>query len=315
LNESNSWPELDYESWRPTSETLHMWTQIVGKIRMVQTPWINHSWHVPLYVSARGLSTHFIPCPGGGFEIEFDFSRHQIRVVRSDGRTATRPLQAEPVAAFYRRLMSTLSDLGLNIAIHTVPNEIRDAIPFDRDEVHRSYDEEAVRRFWMTLMLSHRVFTTFRARFIGKSSPVHFFWGSFDLAVSRFSGREAPRHAGGIPNMPDFVAREAYSHEVSSSGFWPGAGLGYPAYYSYTYPAPDGFASARIEPEDAFFSADLGEFVLPYESVRRSGDPEATLLGFLQSTYEAGANLAAWDRSGLERPAGWDPWPPGFRNF
>jgi hypothetical protein len=296
------WPSLPLEAWAETYATLHLWTQIVGKVRLVQSPWLNHSWHVPLYVTARGLTTSPIPHGGRTFQIDFDFVAHQLVLQTSDGGTGHFALEPQSVAEFYRRLMAELAKLALPVDIYRRPNEIADPIPFDQDEVHRAYDPEYANRFWRILLQADRIFKEFRVRFIGKCSPVHFFWGAPDLAVSRFSGRRAPEHPGGVPNLPDWVAREAYSHEVSSCGFWPGGGpVPYAAFYSYIYPEPEGFSTASIQPGDAFYSPDLHEFILPYDVVRQSESPDSTLLEFLQSTYEAGANLAEWDRSSLER--------------
>jgi hypothetical protein len=298
-----AWPELPLEGWKDTFETLHMWTQIVGKVRLRLSPWINHSWHTTLYVTASGLTTSPIPYQGRTFDIALDFLRHRVVLTASDGATAGFALEPQSVAAFYRRVMDALATLGVQVRIVRKPNEVPDPIPFDQDEVHRSYDGAAAQRFWRILVQAERVFTRFRAGFVGKCSPVHLFWGAADLAVTRFSGRRAPEHPGGIPNLPDWVTREAYSHEVSSCGFWPGGGVvTYPAFYSYAYPAPPGFAGAPVRPAGAFYSTDLGEFLLPYDVVRTAEDPDATLLEFLQSTYEAAADLAQWDRQALERP-------------
>jgi Family of unknown function (DUF5996) len=300
-----SWPPLGFDAWRDTCATLHLWTQIVGKVRLVQTPWTNHSWHVPLYVTARGLTTSAIPHGARSFSIDFDFVDHALRVETSDGGAKTMPLRPRSVADFYGDVMATLADLGVPVRIRTMPNEIPDAVPFDQDHAHAAYDAQAATRFWRALVQVDRVFKVFRAWFVGKCSPVHFFWGSFDLAVTRFSGREAPPHPGGVPNMPDWVAREAYSHEVSSAGFWPGnATFPEPIFYSYAYPEPKGFRDARVDPTAARFDATLGEFLLPYEAVRASADPDAILLAFLQSTYEAAARTAGWDRAALERSLG-----------
>ena len=297
----NAWPELDYAAWRASAETLQLWTQIVGKIRLSKTPWLNHSWHVALYVTPRGLSTSPIPDGNRSFEIVFDFVDHVLIIDTSDGARRQLPLRPQSVASFYAELLVALADLGITIEIDDTPNELAEPIRFGEDHVHASYDADAVRRFGQVLRQADRVFKQFRTAFLGKASPVHFFWGSFDLAVTRFSGRTAPPHPGGVPHLADEVAREAYSHEVSSAGFWPGGGaIDYPAFYSYAYPAPDGFADAHVKPEAAFFSKDLGEFILPYEAVRTAADPDAALLQFLQSTYEAAANLAKWDRTGLE---------------
>ena len=299
---SDLWPSLPLEQWSETCATLHMWTQIVGKIRLVQSPWVNHSWHATLYLTARGLTTSPIPCGTRMFQIDFDFVSHQLVVQSTDGGVGGFALEPQSVATFYARLMEELRKLHLEVTIQTTPNEVVEAIPFDQDDVHRAYDPEYVRRFWRILVQADRVFKAFRARFIGKSSPVHFFWGAPDLAVTRFSGRRAPQHPGGIPHLPDWVAQEAYSHEVSSCGFWPGGGpIPYPAFYSYAYPEPAGFADAPIKPGEAFYSTDLREFVLPYDVVRQAASPDDTLLDFLQTTYEAAAGLAGWDRASLER--------------
>jgi hypothetical protein len=297
-----AWPSLPLEAWSDTCATLHRWTQIVGKVRLTQSPWMNHSWHVTLYVTARGLTTSPIPHGTRTFQINFDFVSHQVLVLSSDGGSAAIALKPQSVAAFYTQLMAKLDQLGLPVDIDQKPNEVPDPIRFDRDETHRAYDAEYANRFWRVLVQADRVFKEFRARFIGKCSPVHFFWGAPDLAVTRFSGRPAPPHPGGVPNLPDWVAREAYSHEVSSCGFWPGGGpVPHPAFYSYAYPEPQGFAAAAVKPAAAFYSNDLREFILPYDAVRQSSSPDATLLDFLQSTYDAAANLAAWDRPALER--------------
>jgi hypothetical protein len=301
---SDAWPALPYEAWKDTLATLHLWTQVVGKVRLTQSPWVNHSWHVTLYVTSRGLTTSPIAYGTRTFEIEFDFLAHRLAITTGDGRCAHVPLEPQTVAAFYARLLDALRSLNITISIHATPNEIPDAIPFARDETHRAYDPIYATRFWRVLVQADRVLKIFRARFAGKCSPVHFFWGGADLAVTRFSGRPAPEHPGGIPNLPDWVTREAYSHEVSSAGFWPGGGpIAYPAFYSYAYPEPAGFAKAPVGPEAAFYSQDLREFILPYDTVRLAASPDETLLEFLQSTYEAAALLAAWDRAALERAA------------
>ena len=298
----HAWPPLPLDAWADTYATLHLWTQIVGKVRLSCTPAVNHSWHVTLYVTARGLGTSPIPYGARSFEIDFDFVDHRLVVRASDGRTAGFALEPQSVATFYVRLTAELARLGIQVRIALTPNEIADAIRFDRDEIHRAYDAEAVGRFWRALVQADRVFKRFRSRFIGKCSPVHFFWGAPDLAVTRFSGRRAPEHPGGIPNLPDRITREAYSHEVSSAGFWPGGGaIAYPAFYSYAYPPPPGFERAPVRPREAFYSPDLHEFILPYDVVRTAQAPDDTLLEFLQSTYEAAATLAAWDRAALER--------------
>ena len=296
------WPELPLEAWAETCATLHLWIQIVGKVRLTQSPWINHCWNATLYVTARGLTTSPIPHGGRTFQIDFDFVTHQLIVQSSDGGTGHLALEPQPVAELYARLMAELDKLGLHVDIYRRPNEVADPIPFDQDEIHRAYDREYANRFWRILVQADRVFKEFRARFIGKCSPVHFFWGAPDLAVTRFSGRRAPEHPGGIPNLPDWVTRDAYSHEVSSCGFWPGGGaVPYAAFYSYAYPEPAGFSTAPIKPSAAFYSADLGELILPYDAVRQSESPDNTLLEFLQSAYDAAADLAGWDRGSLER--------------
>jgi hypothetical protein len=291
-----AWPALDYGAWRDTGATLHLWTQVVGKVRLALTPWLNHGWHVPLYVSARGLGTSAIHVGSGVVEIEFDFVDHRL-VLRSSG-APERGFALVPmaVAEFYRRVMAELDALGIEVAIDTRPSEIADAIPFPDDTVHATYDRDAANGCWRALVTIDRVLRLFRTSFLGKASPVHFFWGAFDLAVTRFSGRPAPRHPGGIPGLPDAVTREAYSHEVSSAGFWPGNDA-YPqaALYSYAYPTPEGFAQAAIEPAGAQWSEAMGEWLLPYELVRRADDPDALALRFLESTYRAAARLGAWD--------------------
>jgi hypothetical protein len=304
-DEQDAWPELPYPPWRETCATLHLWTQIVGKIRLAQTPWLNHSWHVALYLTARGLTTSPIPYGERAFEISFDFIDQHLRIETSDGERRETPLRPQAVADFYAAVMALLADLGMPVSINETPNETPDPIRFSADRTHASYDPEAAHRFWRALRQADRVFKIFRTGFIGKCSPAHFFWGSFDLAVTRFSGRSAPRHPGGAPNLADDVVCEAYSHEVSSAGFWPGGGgIDYPAFYSYAYPAPEGFRSAPLRPSAAFFSEDLQEFLLPYEAVRTAPSPDATLLEFLQSTYEAAADAGHWDRAALECPLG-----------
>jgi uncharacterized protein DUF5996 len=297
-----TWPSLPLEAWRDTYATLHLWMQIVGKVRLAQSPWVNHSWHVTLYPTARGLTTSSIPHGARAFQIDFDFLEHRLTVRSSDGGSAGLSLEPQSVATFYHRLMEEMRTLGIQVKIRLRPNEIEEAIPFDQDDRHRSYDPEYANRFWRILVQADRVFHEFRARFIGKCSPVHLFWGGPDLAVTRFSGRTAPPHPGGIPNLPDWVAREAYSHEVSSCGFWPGGGpIPHAAFYSYAYPEPAGFSRARVRPGEAFYSTDLREFILAYDVVRDSKSPDDTLLEFLQTTYEAAADLAQWERKSLER--------------
>jgi hypothetical protein len=300
-----TWPELPYSRWRDTCETLHRWIQIVGKIRLALTPWMIHSWHATLYVTPRGLSTSLIPYRTSTFEIEFDFLDHVLAIRTDGGEDRRLPLKAQSVAAFYRTVFDSLSDLGITVTIHGRPNEVADPIPFARDEVHAAYEPLYAQRFWRVLVETDRVFKRFRTGFLGKSSPVHFFWGSFDLAVTRFSGRPAPRHPGGVPNLPDNITREAYSHEVSSAGFWPGGGpVDYAAFYSYAYPPPSGFGERAVRPKEAFFSTEAGEFLLPYEAVRTAADPERTLFEFLQDTYEAAADTGHWDRAALECAVG-----------
>jgi hypothetical protein len=295
------WPSLPYAQWRDTCETLHLWTQIVGKIRLARTPWLNHSWHVALYVTAKGLTTSPVPAGDGRvFEIQFDFNHHVLSIEVSDGTARDIGLRPMSVADFYAALMHALSELHLEVQIRTLPCEIADAVAFDADRVHASYDPQYANRFWRVLLQADRLFKQFRSGFIGKASPVHFFWGSFDLAVTRFSGRTAPRFEGKVPGLAIEVMREAYSHEVSSAGFWPG-GYGVDAsFYSYAYPTPAGFRDHPVEPGAASFSEALGEFVLPYEAVRTSADPDAAVLRFLQTTYEAAATSAHWDRAALE---------------
>ena len=297
-----AWPALELHEWIASRDTLHLWLQIVGKVRLVQTPWINHSWHATLYVTPRGLTTSPIPHGNREFQIDLDVIDHRLAIAASDGRTGGFALEPQTVAAFYRRLMDELVRLDLPVRIASRPNEVPEAIPFLEDGVHRDYDPDAVNRFWRMLVQAERVMRQFRARFIGKCSPIHLFWGAMDLAVTRFSGRPAPPHPGGIPNLPDRVTREAYSHEVSSCGFWAGTPpVDYPAFYAYAYPEPPGFAQAAVRPDGAFYSAELREFVLPYARVRGSSTPDESLLEFLQSTYEAAAQLGQWDRAALER--------------
>jgi hypothetical protein len=295
------WPRLPFAEWAETAATLHMWTQIVGKIRLVLTPWTNHSWHVTFYLTSRGLTTSPIPHGLDSFEITFDFIDHRLRIEKSDGTTRTLPLQPQPVAAFYRSVMGTLTEINLPVKINVMPNEIENPIPFDRDEQHRSYDPEYANRFWRVLAQADRVFKEFRSRFCGKCSPVHFFWGSFDLAVTRFSGRPAPPHPGGVPHLPDEITREAYSQEVSSLGFWPGnAAIPTPVFYSYAYPEPAGFAQAKVQPDSASYNAKLREFTLAYDAVREAKSPDDALLDFAQSTYDAASILGKWDRDAFE---------------
>lgn len=307
MSSRDVWPELPYEAWKDTCLTLQLWTQIVGKIRLVQTPWLNHSWHVVLYASARGLTTSPIPYGDRTFELDFDFLDHELRVSTSDGGQKEIALYPRSVADFYAELMRSLSSLGIDVRINELPNEIPDAIRFSEDHVHASYDREFAQRFWRILVQSTRVLAKFRTSFIGKCSPVHFFWGSFDLAVTRFSGRRAPPFsgAGSVPNMPEAVVLDAYSHEVSSAGFWPGGqGVDYAAFYSYAAPSPPGFGKSPVRPQEAFWNQDLNQYLLPYDAVRTAGDPEEMLMEFLTSTYEAAASAGNWDRAALETPVG-----------
>jgi len=299
---SPQWPDLPLAPWRETLATLHLWLQIAGKVRLVKTPWLNQSWHATLYVTTRGLGTSPIPYEDRTFDLEFDFLAHQLEIRSSDGRSAAVPLRPQTVSAFHRLVMEALRSIDIDVRISRMPSELADPIAFDQDEVHRAYDGEAVQRYFRALVQADRVLKLFRTRFIGKASPVHFFWGAADLAVTRFSGRLAPQHPGGIPHLPDWVTREAYSHEVSSCGFWPGGGaIDYPAFYAYAYPESEGFADAAVRPEGAFYSRDYREFILPYDRVAQSATPDETLLEFLQSTYEAAATLGRWDRKALEQ--------------
>jgi hypothetical protein len=310
------WPALPFAEWKETSKTLHMWTQIVGKIRLALTPWINHSWHVTLYLTSRGLTTSPMFFNARALQIDFDFIDHVLRIFGGTtavsspdvkGRDSARPsnektiaLAPKSVASFYREVMAVLSDLKMPVKINTTPNEVDPAISFEKNETDAAYDTEYANRFWRVLLQSDRVFKEFRSDFCGKCSPVHFFWGSFDLAVTRFSGRRAPEHPGGVPHLPDAVTREAYSHEVSSLGFWPGNEMmPDPIFYSYAYPAPDGFADAKVRPAFASYNGQLKEFVLPYEQMRQAESPDATLLDFARSTYDAASTLGNWDRAAL----------------
>jgi hypothetical protein len=298
---NNPWPELPFAQWQETCATLQLWTQIIGKIRLACTPWLNHSWHVALYVSARGLTTGPIPYAGRYFELVLDFCSAQLVIDSSDARSQRLMLKPGSVAAFYAEVLDALRMLDLDITINTLPSEIPAAIRFSEDQRLRAFDAPQAQRFWQALLQIDRVFKLFRSGFLGKCSPVHFFWGSFDLAVTRFSGRRAPLFSGSAPGLKPAVMREAYSHEVSSAGFWPGGnGLDEAAFYSYAYPTPPGFREWRVAPAGAHFSEALGEFLLPYEQVRQAADPDAVLLAFLDSTYEAAAVNARWDRSSLE---------------
>jgi hypothetical protein len=298
------WPDLAYPAWRETLATLHLMTQIVGKIRLTLTPWLNHSWQTPLYVTARGLGTSPIPVGTEIFEIEFDFVGHRLSVRTSCGAERSLPLGPQPVADFYRATIDLLNGLGIPVAIKATPNEVPNPIRFSQDRVHAAYDAAAAQRFWRALVQADRIFKLFRTGFLGKASPVHFFWGSFDLAVTRFSGRRAPLHPGGVPGLPDAVAREAYSHEVSSAGFWPG-NEAFPraAFYAYAYPEPPGFRERSVA-AGAYFDTTLGEYILPYEKVAQAPEPDAVLLDFLTTTYAAAADAGGWDRAGLECPLG-----------
>ncbi len=301
---SAAWPDIPYEAWHETCSALHLYTQVVGKYRLARTPWVNHSWHATLYVDARGLTTSLVP-DAAGIEIVFNLRDHVLSGKAADGRTAEFPLRPMSVAEFHGRFLETIVWLGGTPEFHDRPNEVPDPIPFSDDQLTRPYDTEAIERFFSALTAIYRVLYRFRTGYIGKVSPVHLFWGSFDLAVTRFSGRPAPIHPGGIPGLPDGVTREAYSHEVSSAGFWPGnAQTPFPAFYSYAYPAPKGFAEARPTPEGAYFDPKLGEFVMPYDVVRASTEPETTLMAFLESTYRAAADPGEWDRHALECPIG-----------
>jgi len=304
---TEAWPPLPYGEWADTRETMHRWTQIVGKTRLALEPRLNHWWQVALYVSARGLTTTAMPCSRGRVaEIEFDLLAGELVLRVSDGGRRTLPLAARSVADFYADYRGALAALDVDAHIWPVPVELpTDALPFVEDRIHAAYDPEAARRFWRALVLMDRVFKVFRACFLGKSSPVHFFWGGFDLAATRFSGRPAPPHPGGIPHVADWVMREAYSHEVSSAGFWPGSPQApQEAFYAYAYPEPPGFSTAAVRPAAAFYHQEMREFFLPYEAVRSAPDPAATLLEFLQSTYEAAADHGGWDRAALERVDG-----------
>lgn len=304
---SGSWPSLPLEEWQPTRDTVHLWTQIVGKTRLGLAPRLNHWWGCTLYVTARGLTTSLMPYSGGGAEIEFDFIRHELTIAITQGAVRRIKLEPRTVADFYADYRACLKDLGIDVVITPTPNEIPDAIPFGADTVHADYDAEAMHRFWLSLVSAHRVMSRFRAGFRGKASPVHFFWGAFDLAVTRFSGRPAPPHPGGIPNCPDSVMAEAYSDEVSSCGYWPG-GAAEGAFYSYAYPEPEGFRRQPVTPGPAYFDEQLGEFVLPYAAVRAASDPDACLLGFLDSTFQAAYRLGEWPGSAAGVQAR-DPFP------
>ena len=301
-----AWPELPYAAWKGTYATLHLWTQIVGKIRLARTSWLNHSWHVVLYVTPRGLTTSSIPHDTGSFELEFDFVNHVLVVSKDEGSVRRIDLYPRSVADFYVDVMQSLAESGIAVRIHDMPNELPEPIRFGEDKIHASYDHDFAERHWRILAEIERVLFKFRTSFIGKCSPVHFFWGSFDLAVTRFSGRRAPLHPGGVPYLPDAVTREAYSHEVSSAGFWPGTKgvLEEPAFYSYAYPEPPSFSSALVQPTQAYYHDAFSEYVLPYDAVRTAKDPDRVLMSFLMSTYEAAAGNGKWNRKALETTVG-----------
>jgi hypothetical protein len=296
---SRQWPELTLVDWADTRETVHRWTQVVGKVRLALEPWVNHWWQIPFYVSARGLTTSMMHATDRSLEIEFDFIDHVLAMRTTHGEQRLIGLEPRSVADFADEALSVLAELGVVVDILGRPVEIPDATPFADDTAHASYDRAAIERFWRALVEIDRVLDRFRGRFIGKASPVHFFWGGFDMAATRFSGRTAPRHPGGVPNCADWVMHDAYSHEVSSCGYWPG-GSEEGSFYSYAYPEPDGFSALRVAPADAYYDGTLMEFILPYRAVRTAADPDATLLAFLQSTYEAAATTGNWDRAALE---------------
>ena len=313
---TQAWPKLTLDEWAPTQTTLHRWTQMVGKTRLALAPMQNHWWQVVMYVTERGLTTSPIPFDGRTFDVSFDFTNHKLIARTSDGDTRALPLTAQSVADFYEAYMSMLRSLGIDVKIFPVPMEMADTLRFDEDRTHASYDPDAAHRCWQILVQADRVLKEFRGRFVGKSSPSHFWWGGFDLACTRFSGRPAPRHPGGIPNCPDYVTLEGYSHECNSPGWWPGmvgSPVAEPAFYAYSYPEPPGCDVAPVRPDGAYYQPVMHEWILPYESVRSSPDPDHALLEFLQSTYEAAADRAKWDRSALERPPGWRPPPSAAR--
>jgi hypothetical protein len=304
VSTSAAWPRLPLAEWSDTRDTLHLWTQIVGKTRLALAPMVNHWWQVPLYISARGLTTSRIPYGAAGFAVELDFIAHVLRILHDDGRTWSMMLAPRSVADFYREFMSGLRSLGIDVRIWAVPVEIANGIPFAKDETHASYDADAAQRFWRALAQAARVLENFRGRFVGKSSPVHFFWGSFDLACTRFNGARAPEHPGGVPALADWVTREAYSHTCISAGWWPGtigSPMADPAFYAYAYPEPAGCPTAKIRPDAGYYHDVMHEWILPYDAVRTAASPDAMALDFFQSTYEAAANLAGWDRASLER--------------
>ncbi len=297
----SEWPDLQYDKLKDTIATVQLWTQIVGKIRLIKMPWLNHSWHVTFSVSPQGITTGSIDYDNGIFELSFDFINHQLLIITSEGNNESVALYPRTVASFYKELFDKLKALNIKAKIYAKPNELDPAIPFEEDSIHQSYDKEQINLFWKALLKIEPVFNKFRARFSGKCSPVHFFWGGFDLAVTRFSGREAPKHPGGAPNIPLKVMQESYSHEVSSAGFWPGnEAFPHPAFYSYAYPTPADFGLQHVLPNEAFYSKDMGEFLLLYDDVRKAAFPEKTLLEFLQSTYDAAADTGNWDKKSLE---------------
>jgi hypothetical protein len=300
------WPSIPFDEWKDTYDTLHMWLEILGKIRLELAPMINHWWQVTLSVTSRGLSTLAMPYHDEVFQIDLDFIDHVMRISKESGDSRTIELKPRTVADFYAETMDALRSLGMDVSIWTTPVEVPERIPFEQDTKHASYDKEYTNRFWRVLVQAERIMEEFRSGFIGKDSPVQFYWGGVDMAVSRFSGRTAPKHPG-FPNVARYVMEEAYSHELSSCGFWPGAGLGEAAFYAYTYPEPAGYREYPIGPPEAYFNTDLGEYILPYEAVRKADSPDGMLMKFFQSTYEAGANLAGWDRKALERT-----WGPPF---
>jgi hypothetical protein len=294
------WPQLPLEAWQDTCSTLHLWSQIIGKIRLAFAPLVNHWWQVPFYMTSRGWTTSPIPYKENIFQIDFDFIDHQIQITTDRGDFRSLELKPRSVSDFYRETIEILHSLGIEVHLWTTPVELQERIPFEQDSTHSSYDPEYAQRHWRVLVQVDRVLKEFRSHFLGKVSPVHFFWGAFDLAVTRFSGRRAPDHPG-VPNVARSVMLEAYSHEVSSCGFWPGPGLGEPAFYAYAYPEPTGFKEIPVQPQEAYYNKDWGEFILPYEAVRTAASPDDMLLAFLQSTYEGAANLGKWDRASLER--------------
>lgn len=299
------WPELDYDRWRATGQSLHMWSQIVGKFRLANTPWINHSWHATSYVSGRGLTTGLVHTPTADVEVIFDLVEHSLHVLTTDDRQMEVRLEPMSVAQFRERFIAALDAVDAPSRFHHFPNEVPDPKPFAEQTLPGAYDPQAATAFWRALVRIDAVFERFRSGFLGKVSPAHLFWGSFDFAITRFSGRPAPRHPGGFPSLPDAVTREAYSHEVSSAGFWPGGGgVDEACFYAYAYPSPDGFADAKVGPDGASFHQELGEFVLPYAAVRAAPDPDAALLEFLESTYAAAADLGGWDRAALDADLG-----------